>query len=103
MLGLTTVCISGRSMEPSMGNGDWWLVRRGSTCTVGRVVLLRHPSRPDLLMVKRIRRIDDGGVWVEGDNPAGSQDSRQFGPVPPECIVGRLILRYRRGPRERGQ
>ena len=86
-----------------MSNGDWWLVSRRSTCRVGSVALLRHPSRPDLLMVKRVTRIDDGGVWVEGDNPTGSQDSRQFGPVPRECILGRLIFRYRRGPRARGR
>ncbi|ROR90242.1 signal peptidase I [Nocardioides aurantiacus] len=32
-------------------------------------------------------------VWVLGDARAGSRDSRQFGPVPQEAIVGRVLLR----------
>ena len=32
-------------------------------------------------------------VWVEGDNPLFSVDSRHFGPVPVESIRGRLLMR----------
>lgn len=82
-------------MEPAAVNGDWWLVRRTRRFRPGAVVLLTHPRRPDLMVVKRLveRRAD--GWWVVGDNPDHSEDSRQFGTVPEELIVGRLILRYR--------
>ena len=32
------------------------------------------------------------GYYVLGDNPAGSADSRTYGPVPPEFIVGRVLF-----------
>lgn len=97
MLPFTRVRIVGPSMEPALASGDWWIVRRTRKVGVGDVVLLRHPGRPDLLVVKRLveRRAD--GWWVLGDNPEGSDDSRQFGPVPEAGILGRLMFRYRRG------
>lgn len=36
------------------------------------------------------------GWWVEGDNDAHSTDSRQFGLLTPDLIVGRVLLRYHR-------
>ena len=94
MLGLTAVCIAGPSMEPALRSGDWWLVRTVGRIRPGDVVLLRHPNRPDLLVVKRVLREEPDGWWVEGDNPDMSEDSRQFGPVPVAGIVGRLVWRY---------
>ena len=94
MLPLTRVQIVGPSMEPELRNGEWWLVRRMSRLRAGDVALLVHPWRPDLLIVKRLVRLDDGGWWVAGDNPEESEDSRQFGMVPEANVVGRLALRY---------
>ncbi|CAB4859184.1 MAG: nickel-type superoxide dismutase maturation protease [Actinobacteria bacterium] len=97
MLGLTSVCIAGPSMEPTLRSGDWWLVRTFGRLRPGDVALLHHPMRPDLLIVKRIMRREPGGFWVEGDNPASSDDSRRFGLVDPGLAIGALLLRYRRG------
>ena len=66
MLGLTSVCIAGPSMEPTLRSGDWWLVRTFGRLRPGDVALLHHPMRPDLLIVKRIMRREPGGFWVEG-------------------------------------
>lgn len=99
MLPVTRVRIVGPSMEPTLRNGDWWLVRRTSSVAPGDVVLLVHPSRPDLHVVKRVVRRGDDGWWVEGDNPTASDDSRQFGVVPDRNVLGRLWLRY--GPLRR--
>lgn len=95
MRAFTTVRIVGPSMEPALVNGDWWLVRRSTRLRPGVVVLLQHPGRPELSVVKRLAERRESGWWVLGDNPDHSEDSRQFGAVPEELIVGRLILRYR--------
>jgi nickel-type superoxide dismutase maturation protease len=62
---------------------------------VGDVVVARRPDRPELEIIKRIQAIDvNGTIFLVGDNPASSTDSRQFGPVPREQIVARVRWRY---------
>lgn len=99
MLPWTTIAIAGSSMEPTTLSGDWWIVWRTRRVRERQMIAFRHPERPSLMLVKRVVRPVDGGWWVEGDNPAGSDDSRTFGAVPVEALVGVLIWRYRRGPR----
>ena len=92
---LTTVRVVGPSMEPAVRNGQWWVVRRGMKLRQGDVVLLQHPTRSDLSVVKRLSHREGIGWWVLGDNPRESDDSRHFGVVPDNLIIGRLIFRYR--------
>jgi nickel-type superoxide dismutase maturation protease len=91
---LTRVRVVGPSMEPAVRNGDWWFVRRTSKLRPGDVALVVHPQRPDLLTVKRAVRRESSGWWVLGDNAVASEDSRTFGVVPEENVVGRLTFRY---------
>ncbi len=103
---LWRVAVAERSMEPALRPGDWLLVRRTAAAgrpvrvRPGQLVVARHPGRPTMLIIKRAARLEPGGWWLESDNPgAGAVDSRVFGPVPPHLIEGRVLLRYRRGPR----
>jgi nickel-type superoxide dismutase maturation protease len=89
-------------MEPALHPGDWLVVRRTMApgrplrLRPGQVVVARHPGRPDLLIVKRAARRQDGGWWLASDNPAaGAVDSHAFGVVPGHLIEGRVLLRYR--------
>ena len=80
-------------MSPTVRHGDRLLVRRvrrSGEVRPGDVVLARFPSRPELLVVKRVRRAVPGGHWVEGDNPLVADDSRAFGTA---VVVGRVVLR----------
>lgn len=89
--------IADRSMEPTLGDGDWVLgaVRPG-TVRPGDIVVLEMPGRPGFEIVKRVAAIGDGSLLLEGDNPAaGSVDSETFGPVPAAAVSARLVLRYR--------
>src|SRR3954464_3092529 len=92
---LRRVLVTGPSMAPALRHGDQLLgdvraVRRPPRA--GDVVMVRLPDRP--LSVKRVTRVEsDGSVWVEGDNPFGSTDSRDLGAVPREAVVGRVLLR----------
>jgi nickel-type superoxide dismutase maturation protease len=88
-------------MEPALQPGDWLLVlrpvRAGRPPRIrpGQVVIARAPGQPDMLLVKRAARREAAGWWLESDNPgAGAVDSRRFGPVRPESVEGRVLLRY---------
>lgn len=89
------VRIIGPSMEPHLCNGDWWLAFPRHVYQVGDVVLLRHPLRPELTLVKRLSERRESGWWVRGDNPESSDDSRAFGVILDGQILARLVFRYR--------
>ena len=82
-------------MVPALRHGDQLLVDVRAVrrpLRVGDVVVVRLADRP--LSVKRVARVEsDGRVWVEGDNPFGSTDSRDLGAVTTETVFGRVILR----------
>lgn len=92
---MRAVEVTGESMLPVLRPGDWLLVRSGVRVVPGSVVVARHP-REDRLIVKRAVRRDAAGWWLESDNQRapGRQDSWDFGAVPDELIVGRVVLRY---------
>jgi nickel-type superoxide dismutase maturation protease len=87
--------VRGESMLPALHPGDRLLVRAGARIRPGSVVVARHP-REDVLIVKRAAHRDAAGWWLESDNQRapGRQDSWDFGAVPDELIVGRVVLRY---------
>lgn len=117
------VVVSESSMAPTIEPGDWLLVdpttarwpRRGS------IVVFREPDT-ELLAIKRVaagpgERVDlDEGHLVLGADEAWllsdaadaeliaigagrPVDSRRYGPVPVDALVGRVWLRY--GPLDR--
>jgi nickel-type superoxide dismutase maturation protease len=90
-LPLFAVLVRGPSMAPTLRSGDALIVRRGGRVRAGDVVVARFRSRPDLLVVKRAVRAQDGGWWVRGDNELGTDDSRRYGVAD---VIGRVFLRY---------
>jgi nickel-type superoxide dismutase maturation protease len=80
-------------MVPAYYDGDALLVRYGARIRPGDPVLARDPREPSLVVVKRAVRWQDGGWWLLADNPYAPGDSRQFGAVSPELVLGRVIAR----------
>jgi len=85
------VLVAGPSMVPTLRSGDAVLVRRRARVRPGDVVLGRFRGLPERLVVKRAVRPYDGGWWVQGDNPYGTDDSRRYGAVD---VEGRVVWRY---------
>jgi nickel-type superoxide dismutase maturation protease len=92
--------VAGPSMVPTLVPGDRLLVvpparplRRGD------LVAFRDPQRPERLLVKRVESVTAEGVQVIGDNQGASRDSRDFGQVAHEAVVGVACYRYH--PRHR--
>lgn len=85
-------------MAPRLPSGSLIVARAidgGTRLRVGDVVVARRPDRPDLEIVKRIQAIEPGGgIFLAGDNPASSTDSRQFGVVMRRHVLARVGWRY---------
>ena len=86
------VRIQGDSMWPTYRNGD---VVPFAPCNetyvprVNDVVLVHHPMKDRVLMVKRESVVqNDGRLFLTGDNPdpTASEDSHNFGPVSPTMV-----------------
>jgi len=93
------VAVEGRSMAPTLGAGDWLLVDpaayRDHRPAVGDIVVAPDPREPARLLVKRVAVVGaDGSVELRGDALDASTDSRAFGPLPSEAVMGRAWARY---------
>ncbi len=57
------------------------------------IVLARHPFVRDTEIVKRVLRIEEGDrVFLVGEDPVESSDSRGFGALAPESVLGRVLV-----------
>jgi nickel-type superoxide dismutase maturation protease len=94
---LDRMVVSGVSMAPTLYPGDQLLLVRTRHARAGDLVVVRDPREPSREMVKRLVRVtDEGDLVVAGDNPEMSTDSRTYGPVPRDHLVGRAIPVTRR-------
>ncbi|PIA34019.1 hypothetical protein AQUCO_03900131v1 [Aquilegia coerulea] len=110
----------GPSMIPTISlTGDLVLVDKISTrfgqIKNGDIVLVRSPANPRKIITKRVAgmegdkvtfledpndknssktvKIQEGHIWVQGDNIYSSTDSRTFGAVPYGLLCGRVFFR----------
>jgi len=96
---LARYAVAGESMTPALSPGERVLVNRAAYWRVppkaGDVVVVRDPRERDRLLIKRIDAPAGDGAWlVRGDNAIASTDSRAFGPVGRELVVGKVLVRY---------
>ena len=85
------VKLKGDSMWPNFKDGDTLscMEYSGQSVDVGNIVVFTHPFKPKVTCVKRVKRITDSGLFVEGDNPdpLASEDSHNFGLVSLDAII----------------
>ena len=74
---------------------------RGKSSSQGRSWMFAESEEERTRLHQRTKRrllssgvqVPDGHIWVEGDNPWNSSDSRNYGAVPASLIMGRVLLR----------
>jgi signal peptidase I len=83
--------VRGRSMEPTLYDGDRLLVDYRVPVRPGRLVVVRLPD--GVVAVKRAARREPGGWWVERDNPLVGVDSWSVGAIPDADVLAVVLLR----------
>ncbi len=88
-LGLARV--HGRSMEPTLHEGDLLLVVHGATPRPDLLVVVLLPG--GVVAVKRAVWHGPDGWWVERDNPREGVDSWSVGMVPDRDVLAVVVTR----------
>jgi len=113
---LKTVVVSGDSMLPTFKNGQRLLTSR-AYWLVGAIkekdIVVVKDKTPNGYIIKRVYKLGGGKVewalapentplgpftvpagtaYVLGDNREVSEDSRRFGPIPLDQIIGKVVI-----------
>jgi len=91
--------VTGASMLPLLEPGQEVLIDqrayRQRPPQPGDIVVAQHPYQPGLKIIKRVTAVSiDGRYFLQGDNPHESSDSRSFGAVSPQLILGQVTSRF---------
>lgn len=80
--------VQGDSMLPALHDGQLVVGRQTHELRPGDVVIVSHNG---LEKIKRIERQQGDLIYLLGDNPSASTDSRDFGWVQAKAIVAKVV------------
>ncbi|HEU5187394.1 MAG TPA: S26 family signal peptidase [Candidatus Saccharimonadales bacterium] len=80
--------VNGASMHPALPHGKLIFASRLKKPKIGDVVIVKH-HRVEVL--KRIHDLKDDAVYLLGDNPQESTDSRHYGWLPINRIIAVVL------------
>jgi phage repressor protein C with HTH and peptisase S24 domain len=92
MLKIAIRRVVGDSMSPGLNQDSLIAVLKSKRYKVGDVVGFKLN---DQVLIKRVCKINDSLVYVLGDNPNNSLDSRKLGWINQDSIVFKLIFRIK--------
>ncbi len=91
MRALGMALVRGRSMTPTLRDGDRLLVLHGAAPRPGRLAVVRFAD--GVVAVKRLDHHDDHGWWVSRDNALEGRDSWSAGPVAEDGVLAVVVAR----------
>ncbi len=81
--------VDGQSMLPSLSPGQLIIaIKYKPTKLTGRVVICYYDR---LEIIKRVKWVEQDQLYLLGDNPEFSRDSRFFGLISQEQLIGLVI------------
>lgn len=80
--------VSGKSMSPSLDDGDVVMVNRRFP-RIGEIALAKQGGKE---VIKRVQRIEGGKYYLVGDNSDESTDSRHYGNIAKSDILGTIMI-----------
>jgi nickel-type superoxide dismutase maturation protease len=92
----TALKIEGESMLPDLHPGDFIAVNRWAyilhSPKIGDAVAAKDPRNEKRIMIKRVSGVKQEQIFLQGINGAHSTDSRTFGFVSRNKVVGKVFL-----------
>ncbi|MBI2543556.1 MAG: nickel-type superoxide dismutase maturation protease [Candidatus Aenigmarchaeota archaeon] len=92
--------IEDKSMEPAFKSGDYVIVNKifysFKQPAKGDVIVLKHPIEKKYLMKRIALATNSNEYYVIGDNKNYSQDSRHFGSVKKDLIIGKVWIHFKK-------
>ena len=83
-------------MLPILKDGNAVLIDPKEKVATGDIVLVNHPFKKSVKILKRVKNFDDkGDLFLVGDNEEESTDSRTFGAVPLKYLIGKATCRLK--------
>ena len=87
--------VVGDSMEKILSDGDLIIYKKinpkNLDLKIGNIVVANHPEIKNKLIIKRIHGIHKNRFDLRGDNLLLSTDSRSWGLIKLESIVGKVV------------
>ena len=86
--------VVGTSMEKTLKEGDLITYKKlnpkNIDLEIGDIVVASHPKTKNKLIIKRIHGIFQNKFDLRGDNSLSSTDSREFGLIELDLIIGKV-------------
>ena len=86
--------VVGSSMEGTLKEGDLITYKKLNSkkidLKIGDIVVVSHPKTKNKLIIKRIYKIYHNKFDLRGDNYLSSTDSREFGLIELDLIIGKV-------------
>ena len=90
--------VNGASMQPLLQSGEEILIDinayQKAAPEIGDIIVAFHPYRLNFPIVKRIVSIRNQDFFLQGDNTVESIDSRSYGAIKLDRIIGKVICRF---------
>ncbi len=81
--------VAGNSMIPALKDGQIIIASTLKPPSAGSIVVFRHENKEK---IKRVKSISNDKIEVIGDNIGASTDSRDFGLIEIDYVIGTVLF-----------